>query len=100
MESKLQTEIIKWLKMNAVYVVKTRPGMGTPTGCPDIIGLWRDRWLVVEVKASEAAVFRPGQRETLRLMREANPFVYVAYPENWVDIKADLVARFFQIANA
>ena len=94
MESKLQSEIISWLKINQVYVVKTKPGPGTPVGCPDIIGLYRSRWLVIEVKASSTAPFQPGQKQTLQRFKESNEFVYVAYPEIWPEVKAELINSF------
>ena len=95
MESKLQSTIISWLKLNGVYVIKTRPGAGTPVGCPDIVGLYRDKWLVIEVKASATAPFQAGQKQTLQRLRDGNPFVYVAYPENWALVKEELLVEFF-----
>lgn len=93
-ESKLQSEVISWLKMNRVYVVKTRPGPGTPVGCPDIIGVYGEKWLALEVKASSTAKFQPGQKETLQLLYKSNPFVYVVTPENWPLVKEGLIATF------
>lgn len=95
MEAKLQKKIIDWLKANGVYVVKTRVLPGVPVGCPDIIGLYRDRWLVIEVKATAHSSFRPGQQATLQHLKKGNKFVYVAYPGNWPLIKEELSATFF-----
>lgn len=94
-ESKLQAEIIKFLKARGVYIINTRPQPGTPTGCPDIIGLYGGAWLAIEVKASLKSGFRPGQRQTLARFSDWSPFVYVAYPENWPEIKAGLLHSFF-----
>jgi Holliday junction resolvase len=94
-ESKLQSEIIAWLKINGVYVIKTRPGAGTPVGCPDIIGLYHQRWIAIEVKASDKAPFQAGQKYTLQLLKEGNSFVYVVCPENWELVKEELTAGFF-----
>lgn len=94
LESKLQSDIISWLKINGVYVIKVRAAPGVPVGCPDIIGLYRDKWLAIECKADEKATFQPGQKLTLQTMQKSNPFVYVAYPENWPIIKAELAANF------
>ena len=94
MESKLQTEIVKWLKINDCYVIKTRPGAGTPVGCPDIIALCRQKWLAIEVKADEHAKFQPGQKTTLQHLKSGNTFVYVANPDNWPAIKAEIIADF------
>lgn len=95
MERKLQTKIVKWLKEQGAYVVKTKPGMGTPVGCPDIFFFFTQAWGAIEVKASETARFGPGQQETLQHLRDGNPDVYVAYPENWEFIKAQLSVAFF-----
>jgi Holliday junction resolvase len=89
-ESKLQAEVVQWLKAQGVYVIKTRPGPGTPVGCPDIIGLYHDLWLAIEVKRSADAPFQPGQQHTLKILRQTNPWVYVVYPENWGVVKEEL----------
>lgn len=94
-ESKLQSEIISWLKINQVYVIKTKAGPGTPIGCPDIIGLYEDKWVALEVKANEKASFQTGQRWTLQQMKNGNDFVFVVYPENWQLVKEELLAKFF-----
>lgn len=94
-ESKLQKKIIDWLKINEVYVIKTRVLPGVPAGCPDIIGLYRDKWIAIEVKASSTAKFQPGQKQTLQLLKKSNTFVYVCYPENWDLIRDEIVAQFF-----
>lgn len=91
-EADLQAKIIKWLKAQGVYVIKTKPGPGTPVGCPDIIGLYKDLWLAIEVKKGEDAPFQPGQQYTLDLLRKMNPWVYVANPENWETIREELFA--------
>lgn len=93
-ESKLQKDIIDWLKANGAYVIKTRVLPGVPSGCPDIIALYNDRWLVIEVKRSVSAPFRPGQQLTLQRLGNGNKFVYVAYPENWSLIKNEIATQF------
>lgn len=94
MESKLQSEIIKWLKINRVYVIKTKAGPGVPVGCPDIVGLYQSKWVGIECKASESAKFQTGQKQTLQLLSTHNEFVYVATPESWPMIKEQLMAKF------
>ena len=95
MEKRLQTKIIKWLKEQGAYVIKTKPGMGTPVGCPDIFFFNGDAWGAFEVKAKENARFGPGQEATLDKLRSWNPDVYVVYPENWPAIQAQLSVSFF-----
>ena len=97
MEVKLQSKIIKWLKSQGCYVIKTKPGPGTPVGCPDIIALYGDKFVAIEVKASNNASFRPGQQETLAFLRCYNRFVYVAYPENWPIIQNEIASQFLLI---
>lgn len=93
-EAKLQSNIISWLRANGVYVIKTRVLPGVPVGCPDIIGLYMDRWIAIEVKKGPNAPFRPGQQPTLQHLKKGNTFVYVAHPENWEIIKSEIVAQF------
>lgn len=95
MESKLQSKIIKWLKDKGAYVIKTKPGMGTPTGCPDVIFLFENTWGAIEVKASRQSKYGMGQRATLAHLGEWTPFVYTANPENWPEVKANLELHFF-----
>ena len=95
MERKLQTTIIKWLKSKGAYVIKTRPGMGTPAGCPDIIALYRWKHADIEVKSSATAPYQPGQEPTLNFLRRGNKFVYTAHPDNWPEIQAELEHDFF-----
>lgn len=94
-EGKLQAQIIKWLKSKGAYVIKTRPGPGTPTGCPDIIFLLEGAWGAIEVKASKTAKFQPGQPQTIARLADWSPFVYVAYPEIWPALKNELTNLFF-----
>lgn len=95
MEAKLQTEIIRWLKKNGAYVLKTRPMPGIPVGCPDIIFFYEGAWGAIECKAASNSPFRPGQKATLGRLGTWSPFVYVAWPACWPVIKAELEARFF-----
>lgn len=98
MEAKLQREIIKFLKDNGCYVLKLRPGMGVPRGAPDIVVLYGAAHCEIEVKASPTAPWQPGQEATLDFLRRngkhPNKFVYRADPQNWPEIKADLLHNF------
>lgn len=94
-ESQLQSKIIKWLKEQGCYVIKTKPQAGTPVGCPDVIALYNDMWMAVEVKASSTAPFRVGQLATIKRLIANNYFVYVANPDNWEQIKHELATKVF-----
>lgn len=95
MEGKLQSQIIKWLKMKGAYVIKTKSGPGTPVGCPDILFLFEGAWGVIEVKAARNSKYQTGQRFTLDRLSKWSPFVYTTYPENWLEIQKALLTQFF-----
>lgn len=94
-EAAFQAKVIKWLKEQGAYVIKTKPGAGTPVGCPDVICLYASRWAAIECKASPSARFQPGQQLTIDRLRAGNAHVYVAYPENWDQVKNLLQNSFF-----
>lgn len=89
---------IKWLREQGAYVIKTRPGYGIPSGCPDTFVFYGRKHADIEWKASAKAPYRAGQEATLAFLKrsgDGNPFVYTAYPENWADIQQDLLTNFF-----
>lgn len=87
-ESQLQAKIIKYLKEKGCYVIKTG-GAGTPVGCPDVVALTGYLWLAIEVKASSKAKFQPLQKETLEKL-DGWSWARAVYPENWIEVKAEL----------
>jgi hypothetical protein len=95
MEAKLQSEIIRWLKSKGAYVIKTRPGAGTPVGCPDIIFLYEKVWGAIECKATHKAPYQPGQQYTLDLLGDLSEFVYTVHPDSWAYVKEMLSREFF-----
>ena len=88
-EAQLQTKIVKYLKSQGCYVIKTSPGPGTPVGCPDVIFLKDGFWGGLEVKASEKARFQPLQKQTIELL-DAMSWCKAVYPENWLIIRIEL----------
>lgn len=90
-ESKLQSEIVKYLRSKGCYVVKTKPGPGLPTGCPDIIFLLEGMWGVIEVKASSKSSFQPLQEHTLNRLGQWS-YAEVIYPEIWPEMRSELEA--------
>lgn len=88
-ESKLQSEIIRYLKQKGCYVIKTKPGPGIPTGCPDIIFLLDGFWGALEVKASPMAGYQPLQMETLLRFNEWS-WARRVDPKSWPDAKREL----------
>lgn len=94
-ESRLQHLIVGWLKDQGAYVIKTKPQPGVPVGCPDIIGLYKSKWLAIEVKRSAKAPYRVGQEATLKHLNSQNWWVFTANPESWPEIKRTLAELFF-----
>lgn len=94
-EKQLQAKILRWLRSQGAYAIKTQPGAGTPTGCPDIIALYEGAWVAIEVKASPSSKFQPLQKETLDKLSEWSPFVYTVDPGLWPDIQRLLLTQFF-----
>lgn len=94
-EQDFQSKVIKYLKSKGAYVIKTKAQPGTPVGCPDIIALYEGAWLVIECKKSQNSPLRPAQKRTLDKLRQWSHHVYVAYPQNWDAIKAELNICFF-----
>lgn len=88
-ESLLQSEIVKYLKHKGCYVIKTKPGPGTPTGCLDIIFMLEGFWGGIEVKASAKAPYQPLQKETLDKLN-AWSWARRVDSSNWVEIKHEL----------
>lgn len=70
-------------------MIKTKPGVGTPVGCPDVIALNDKFFGGFEVKASEKSRFRPLQKETLATFDKWS-FGRVVHPENFDEIIAEL----------
>lgn len=100
-EGKFVSQAMKWLRSQGAYVIKTRPGFGIPAGCCDVFVFYGPNHADIEFKASPKAPYRAGQEATLAYLRRSgtgNPFVYTAYPENWEEIKAELLQNFFQSA--
>lgn len=90
-ESKLQTQVIKFLKSKGCYVIKTQPGAGIPVGCPDIIALFEGCWLAIECKADAKSSYQPLQEETLEKLDEWS-YAKMICPQNWSIIKQELEA--------
>lgn len=89
MESQVQKRLVKFLKSKGCYVIKTKPGPGTPVGCPDVIALHEGAWFAFEVKAYANSKFQPLQKETIDRLSEWS-FAYVVHSENIEAIISDL----------
>lgn len=89
MESRLQTKIVKWLKDQGCWVMKTRPGPGTPVGTADIFFCKEGFYGWLEVKASRNAKVQPLQRSFVDKMAKWS-YARFVYPENWGEVRTEL----------
>jgi Holliday junction resolvase len=88
-EAYLQGNIVKFLKSQGCYVIKTTPGPGVPVGCPDILFMKDGFWGGLEVKASKTSRFQPLQKATIEKL-DSMSWCKAVYPENWKIIKLEL----------
>lgn len=88
-ESKLQSEVIKYLKGRGCYVIKTKPGSGIPVGCPDIIFMLEGFWGSLEVKGNLKSKYQPLQKETLEKLDDWS-WAKRVDSSNWPEIKQEL----------
>ena len=80
-ESKFQNGLIKNIKKNFPdsIVLKTNPNY--IQGIPDLIILYRDKWVALECKKSEKAHHQPNQEYYISKMNSMSYASFV-YPEN------------------
>lgn len=88
-ESQLQSEIIKWLKINGCIVIKHSVKSGVPAGTADLSFYCEGFYGFIEVKSSAKAKVQPLQREFIEKMNEWSWAKFV-YPENWEEVKAEI----------
>lgn len=89
MESQVQKRLIKYLKGKGCYVIKTKPGLGTPVGCPDVWAFLEGWWGAFECKATEKSPFQPLQKETLEKLDKWSTAM-VVHANNIDDVIAQL----------
>ena len=88
-ESKLQTEIAKYLRSLGCWVMVIQPQAGIPTGTSDIFFCKDGFYGFIEVKASKSSPFQPLQKEFVAKMDKWS-WARVVYPESWREIKSEL----------
>ena len=88
-EATHQTNVIKYLKSKGCYVIKTKPGAGTPKACPDVVFFKEGLWGMIECKASKTAKSQPGQDATIKKMDDWS-WARKSYPAVWPAIRAEL----------
>lgn len=92
-EAKVQSQLIKYLRSKGAYVIKTKPGPGTPVGCPDVIALYEGFWSAFECKAYANSPFQPLQKETISKLEDWS-FAKVVHSDNVDDIIDELDRMF------
>lgn len=88
-ESRLQSDIRKWLRGHGCYVLVIKPQPGIPDGCPDVIFMKEGFWGSIEVKDSPIAKYQPLQKETIAKHAEWSWSKRVD-PTNWLETKVEL----------
>jgi Holliday junction resolvase len=88
-ESKLQSELIKWLRSRGCFVFKVQAGPGVPTGTPDVFFCKEGFYGFCELKSSAKSKFQPLQKERLEKLHDWS-WAKAVYPQNWQEIKIEL----------
>lgn len=88
-ESKLQAEIIKYLKHKGCYVAKMQAGPGVPVGTADIFFCLEGFFAFIEVKTSKTSKLQPLQAEFIKKMDEWS-WAKIVYKENWTEVRREL----------
>jgi len=88
-ESKLQTEIISWLRSKGCYVIKHSGVPGVPVGTADLSFYYEGFYGFIEVKAAKSSKVQPLQREFIKRMNEWSWAKFVD-PSNWGETKAEI----------
>ena len=91
-ESNFQKKVALWLRQKGCYVLTTTVSSGIPVGCPDIIALLDGGgWVALEIKKDAKSKFQPLQKITIDKL-DAMFYSKAVYPENWDEIKEELMA--------
>lgn len=92
-ESKFQSELIKELKDIFKDCVILKNDASYLQGVPDILILYKNKWAMLEVKASAHARVRPNQEYYVDLLNDMS-FAAFIYPENKEEILNELQHTF------
>lgn len=88
-ESKLQTEIVNYLRKLGARVIKQDPTLGKQKGLPDLLVIRDGWWGMLEVKDHKNSSHQPGQDEWVKWADE-NSYGRFVYHENWPEVKQEL----------
>jgi hypothetical protein len=89
LERDYQKKLVKKLKdiFPGCYVIKNDAQL--KQGIPDLLVLYRDKWVALEVKQSETAGHRPNQDYNVERMNDMSYAAFI-YPENEEKIFSEL----------
>lgn len=88
-ESQFQAQLIKKLNkmLPGIIILKNDPNY--IQGIPDLILLYKNRWVALEVKRSATASVRPNQAHYVRTMHAMSYAAFI-YPENESEILSEV----------
>ena len=92
-ESKFQAELIKELKVLFDGCVILKNDASYIQGIPDVLILYKNKWAMLEVKASYKSPVRPNQEYWIDTL-DGMSFAAFIYPENKEEILNDLQQTF------
>lgn len=92
-ENRYQAEVISKLRVLLPGCFILKNDSGYMQGVPDLLVLYKDRWAMLEVKASEREPFQPNQEYYLEMLDEMS-FATVICPENEEEILNALQSAF------
>jgi Holliday junction resolvase-like predicted endonuclease len=85
-ESKLQRQVIQYLKDKGAYVLKNDATYRQ--GVPDLSFWHPDLSGFIEVKADEKSSFQPLQKLTIQKLKDMGVFCEVIHSSNWPEWQA------------
>lgn len=93
LESTYQSRLIKKLERMFPDCLIMKNDSGYKQGIPDLLILFRDRWALLEVKASYDAPQRPNQDYYIDRGREMSYAAFI-FPENETEVLDELQQAF------
>lgn len=90
-ENKYQQGLVKRISqcLPGCLILKNDPNY--LQGIPDLLVLYRDLWVMLEVKASKSAPVRPNQKLYVKKLDDMG-FARFVYPENEEEILEEIIS--------
>lgn len=92
-EKKFENKVKAWLEStftNNVWFFKVFGSMFQKSGVPDIVGCLNGRFFALELK-SNVGKASALQLKVIHLMKLAGAYAVVVSPDNWDEVKRDLI---------